>query len=93
MVQHAHYANKKLSTEWGEMVCDAEGCLDIKADQKSFFCDILQFKPVGPAPKEKPSKQVAPPKGDDGGDEDVVKPVDKDRQSRFSKRVKGEDND
>ena len=87
-VQHAHYANKKLSTEWGPVACDANGEAEVPKEAGEFFEKILGFRVTGDqndAPKPKAKAQKA--------EEPKPVPVDKERQSRFSKRLKEEDND
>jgi hypothetical protein len=82
-MQHETYANQKLSTEWGEMICDADGCVEVKPEAVKFFQGILKFKPVGrPAPlKSKPEEKAEEPEAE-------VEEQEEEKPSRFFKKGK-----
>jgi hypothetical protein len=46
-MHHAHYANQKLKTPWGDIQCDASGIADVQKDAQEFFKTTLKFKHVG----------------------------------------------
>lgn len=54
-MQHAHYAGKTLSTQWGNFTCDAEGIVEVHKDAVEFFQGPLAFKTI-----DKKTKHAAP---------------------------------
>lgn len=65
-LQHPAYANQKLSTEWGPLSVDAEGVIEVKAEQVEFFQKILKFQQIEsdskPSKKVEKAADIAPPK-------------------------------
>lgn len=65
-LQHPAYANQKLSTEWGPLAVDADGIIEVKAEQTEFFQKILKFQLIEsdskPSKKAEKAADIAPPK-------------------------------
>ena len=85
-MQHEQYANQKLSTEWGEVVCDSEGCAEIKSEAQDFFKKILKFQPIESSAKKSVAPKVEEPVVEQA-EEEVEQEAEK-KPSRFGKGKK-----